>query len=644
MFEFLSLNRAEISAVVIVILLVALTGSIVFGLRDSARRRSDEVFGDPLRTTNGWYWAIAGVSSLLLIWYYFSWGAARAYFPTAANEICQVARVDEALSPINASLPAGARFYKSTTLLKRNSDQLNGFEASLSQQGFSAAEQQELRSIIADIRALMTISATPEMQSPESIVAFAAVEADLYDLADKLADPAFPTQAQIDAALAEAEGQAKWGLDTVEIPLLPETAKGVRFKLVADEIAGVSSQFSKIRNLSPALEAQTAAIKADLADFKARSEAVSGLTEDVAASRKKTIKNIDRLYKRFDDGTIFPPDAFDGVENAVNAVNLQKREQQGGLRLVQGTMFGGGVIVKAKTQCSEQGSGRWLPKPTDVLATFGRIANPNIGFKDVPLIWARWVPLSDVVDFLIPDFIADIIPGSYPKHQNDGSVKPNFKMSVLNVAQGNFNSPSIPMLTGHMWDSIFRVLMGLFFGIALGVPLGIAMGVSRFFKNYFDPLIELYRPVPPLAWAPLILTIFGIQDDGKIFLLFIVAFAIMVISARTGATGTQLSKIRASHSLGATDGQIMRRVILPNAMPEILTGIRIAIGVCWGTLVAAEMLAGTTGIGFVENVARKTSDYEVIWVTILILGLLGLLFDLFMRFIIARTIPWRGKG
>ena len=217
-------------------------------------------------------------------------------------------------------------------------------------------------------------------------------------------------------------------------------------------------------------------------------------------------------------------------------------------------------------------------------------------------------------------------------------------MTVLIIAQGNYASPSIPMLTGHMWDSIFRVLMGLAFGIVLGVPLGIAMGVSRFFKNYFDPLIELYRPVPPLAWAPLILTIFGIQDDGKIFLLFIVAFAIMVISARTGATGTQLSKIRASHSLGATTGQIMRRVILPNAMPEILTGIRIAIGVCWGTLVAAEMLAGTTGIGFVENVARKTSDYEVIWVTILILGLLGLLFDLVMRFIIARTTPWRGKG
>ena len=123
-----------------------------------------------------------------------------------------------------------------------------------------------------------------------------------------------------------------------------------------------------------------------------------------------------------------------------------------------------------------------------------------------------------------------------------------------------------------------------------------------------------------------------------------VAFAIMVIAARTGATGTQLSKIRASHSLGAGTGQILRNVIFPNALPEILTGVRISIGVCWGTLVAAEMLAGTTGVGFIENVARKTSDYEVIWVTILIMGVLGLLFDLAMRWVIARTIPWRGKG
>jgi taurine transport system permease protein len=238
----------------------------------------------------------------------------------------------------------------------------------------------------------------------------------------------------------------------------------------------------------------------------------------------------------------------------------------------------------------------------------------------------------------------DMLPGSYGKHSVDGTFEPSFKDNLLRLAKGEIDLGAIPMLDGHIWDSLFRVLVAMGAGIIFGVPLGIYMGVSRFFKSFFDPLIELYRPVPPLAWAPLILTIFGIQDDGKIFLLFMVAFAIMVISARTGASGTQLSKIRASHSLGATDRQILRYVILPNALPEILTGIRIAIGVCWGTLVAAEMLAGTTGVGFIENVARTVSDYELIWVTILIMGILGLLFDIMMRWVIQKTIPWRGKG
>lgn len=277
-----------------------------------------------------------------------------------------------------------------------------------------------------------------------------------------------------------------------------------------------------------------------------------------------------------------------------------------------------------------------------------RLANPDLenggGYRGVTLLWWKWLPVSNVVGFLVPDWIADVWPGEYASHGPDGTIEPNFKDKLLAFAQGETSLGHIPMFDGHIWDSMFRVLMALSLGILLGVPLGLLMGVSKFFKSFFDPMIELYRPVPPLAWAPLILTIFGIQDDGKIFLLFMVAFAIMVISARTGAVGTQLSKIRAAHSLGSTDAQILRNVILPNALPEILTGIRIAVGVCWGTLVAAEMLAGTTGVGFIENIARTVSDYELIWVTILIMGLLGLCLDLIMRWVIDKTIPWRGKG
>ena len=96
------------------------------------------------------------------------------------------------------------------------------------------------------------------------------------------------------------------------------------------------------------------------------------------------------------------------------------------------------------------------------------------------------------------------------------------------------------------------------------------MGLNRFAKGFFDPLIELYRPVPPLAWAPLVISVLGIDNTGKVFLLFMVSLSIMIISARAGASGTQLSKIHAAHSLGASKKQILRHVIFPNSLPEIL--------------------------------------------------------------------------
>ena len=138
----------------------------------------------------------------------------------------------------------------------------------------------------------------------------------------------------------------------------------------------------------------------------------------------------------------------------------------------------------------------------------------------------------------------------------------------------------IPVPVGHIWDP-FKSFSWFSFWNNPWWPLGIFMGLNRFAKGFFDPLIELYRPVPPLAWAPLVITVFGIDNVGKIFLLFMVSLSIMIISARAGASGTQLSKIHAAHSLGASRWQILREVIFPNSLPEILTGIRVAVGMCW---------------------------------------------------------------
>ena len=144
-----------------------------------------------------------------------------------------------------------------------------------------------------------------------------------------------------------------------------------------------------------------------------------------------------------------------------------------------------------------------------------------------------------------------------------------FRGRVLKVATGDFSLFKIPVPYGHIWDSFLRVLLGLIFGIIIGVPLGLFMGLNRFAKGFFDPLIELYRPVPPLAWAPLIISVLGIDNTGKVFLLFMVSLSIMIISAIAGASGTQLSKIHAAHSLGASKKQILRHVIFPNSLPEI---------------------------------------------------------------------------
>ena len=642
MFEWISDSRASIALVVIIGLVAAFVWSIRKGLAETRRRAKDEVFGDPERTRGGWYWAVCGVSALMLVWFYYSWGAARAVFPKAANELCQVAKIDEALAPVSAALPITSRYLKSTTLVVRNRAQIEKLIRTMPVAALSASEQARLQQALDQTNSMISMLSDPASVDAATLTALGDIEQDILVLADRLAKGP-----QGMRPTADALAQPNWGTSEVEIPLLPMTPRGALFDAVSLEVVPIAERFLKIRNLSPELETAIATTAASLKELKSAEPALP-LDEALAKDRKAYIKAVERIFKRIDDATIFPSEVMYGVDRAVGQLFRAVDDAKGGLGVVESLVFPGTGIVKSRTQCTEQGSGRWLPKPTDVVATFGRLANPDLenggGYKGTTLLWWKWLNIADVVGFLIPDGLVDMLPGSYGTHGPDGDFQPQYKDRLLAFAQGDVYLGAIPMLDGHIWDSLFRVIVAMAFGVLLGVPLGIYMGVSRFFKSFFDPLIELYRPVPPLAWAPLILTIFGIQDDGKIFLLFMVAFAIMVISARTGASGTQLSKIRASHSLGATNNQILRHVILPNALPEILTGIRIAIGVCWGTLVAAEMLAGTTGIGFIENVARTVSDYELIWVTILIMGLLGLMFDLIMRWAISRLIPWRGKG
>ena len=151
-------------------------------------------------------------------------------------------------------------------------------------------------------------------------------------------------------------------------------------------------------------------------------------------------------------------------------------------------------------------------------------------------------------------------------------------------------------LSEHLLWSAARVFGAFLLATAIGVPAGILMGVSRVARGVLDPLLEFYRPLPPLAYLPLVVIWFGIDETAKLVVIFLACFAPIAMAARAGVRAATVEQINAAYSLGGSFAQIVRHVVLPAALPEILTGLRIAIGFGWTTLVAAEMVAATAGL------------------------------------------------
>jgi len=199
-------------------------------------------------------------------------------------------------------------------------------------------------------------------------------------------------------------------------------------------------------------------------------------------------------------------------------------------------------------------------------------------------------------------------------------------------------------LAEHLGYSLFRVIVGFSLGALVGVPLGYAMGLSNWFRGWFDPIVEFMRPVPPLALIPLVIIWAGIGEVGKIILLFLAALWIMAIAARSGVSGVRISKVHAAYSLGASRWQIMRHVIVPNSLPEIFTGARVAMGVCWGTVVAAELVAAEKGAGMMIMVASKFQSTDIVLMGIILIGIIGFSIDMLMRQAEKFLVPWKGKG
>ena len=196
----------------------------------------------------------------------------------------------------------------------------------------------------------------------------------------------------------------------------------------------------------------------------------------------------------------------------------------------------------------------------------------------------------------------------------------------------------------HAGASLARVGLALVLALAAAIPLGLWMGLSPLARGLFDPLIEFYRPVPPLAYLPLIVIWFGIGEFAKVLLIALAIFAPVVIATATGVRGVDESRVRAAQSFGATRAQLLRHVVLPGAAPEILTGIRVGLGVGWSTLVAAELVAATRGLGFMVQSAAQFLNTDIVLGGIVAIALIAFTLELALRALQRRLVPWQGKA
>lgn len=196
-------------------------------------------------------------------------------------------------------------------------------------------------------------------------------------------------------------------------------------------------------------------------------------------------------------------------------------------------------------------------------------------------------------------------------------------------------------LIQHIVDSLVRIAWANGIAIGLGVPLGVFMGLYRPFEELMDGLLNLFRPIPPIAWIPLAILWFGIGQTTVVFITLLAAFFAIVLNTFDGVRGVDRSLVRAALALGASRWILISRVVLPASLPSIFVGIRIAVGVSWMSIVAGELVAATSGLGYMISFYRELLRTDLILVGMATIAIIGLLMDRGLRWLERKILPWR---
>jgi NitT/TauT family transport system permease protein len=198
-------------------------------------------------------------------------------------------------------------------------------------------------------------------------------------------------------------------------------------------------------------------------------------------------------------------------------------------------------------------------------------------------------------------------------------------------------------LPKDIWMSTQRVFLGVTLGILLAVPVGFVLGWYREVRSFIDPLINFFRALPPIALIPLVIVYFGVEETAKVVILFYASFFAGVIVMYEGIAQISPIYVRVARTLGATDGEIFMRVIVPLTVPHMLTALRVALGVAWATLVASELIAAQHGLGSLIQNAASFFQLDIIYAGIICIGFIALGMDLALRVAAKRLVAWQER-
>lgn len=230
---------------------------------------------------------------------------------------------------------------------------------------------------------------------------------------------------------------------------------------------------------------------------------------------------------------------------------------------------------------------------------------------------------------------------------SSGLIRPGYFPSPLELARefgtlvrDGYREGS---LASHIGISLFRTVMGFALGVLVGIPLGLLTGYSRVSSAMVSPVMAFIRPIPPIAFIPMVVLYFGLGEVGKVVLIFWTSLIYVHVNAHAGAAHVPIAYLRAARSLGLSQSQVFFRVVLPASIPQIFTGLKVAMALSWAVVVAAELTGAQAGLGYMISDAALIFRIPVVFIGIVMIGIIGLCLYAVINFLEARFVHWRGR-